>query len=176
MVFGRTYCQLTRLPIEDGDECILIPIEPGNDGRFEFIAEPVKVVYGGNVGMIHLPGNDSRWTDVWRSFMLLRVDAWELLTRDAIPIDRSLMFPPPGMGQIKRAIYKIQEKTLSPRLDVPEWMSRLHRLAEVLGRLGAQLQDHTGNDQSGDGGETLWRIIDEIRGGSTDKDEPSPVP
>lgn len=212
MVFGRTYCQLTRLPIEDGDECILIPLGVRIEGDFnkhnrggahtfnfihEFIAEPQRVVYGGNVGMMLHPGPEKRAWDEWGAFMLLRVDAWEMLARDAKPIEHVLFLPAPGMWRVKEMITKIDgdarhkavvrclngeitrdkiaDEVAKP-LEVPMWMSQLNRLAWVMWRLGIQPQDHTGNDQSGEGGETLWRIIDEIRGRSTDKDEPSPVP
>ena len=64
MVFGTVYCPLSRLPIEDGDRCILMPIgfrmkydfSSGNNadiGHFMnpyvFLArEPIEVLYEGN--------------------------------------------------------------------------------------------------------------------------------
>lgn len=60
MVFGRTYCPISRLPIEDGDECMLIALDfsikasttfdvNNFTNLYSFAAIPPQVVvYGGN--------------------------------------------------------------------------------------------------------------------------------
>jgi hypothetical protein len=68
MVFGTTYCAVSHLPINDGDNCILIPLGFKMDYEFNqwntadincfmnlyyFISAPQKIVYNGNPDMIN---------------------------------------------------------------------------------------------------------------------------
>ena len=67
MVFGNTYCAISRLEIKDGDRCILFPIGFRMDFKFDyynkadincfsylynFIDKPVEVIFEGNYSKI----------------------------------------------------------------------------------------------------------------------------
>lgn len=67
MIFGTTYCNVSHLPINDGDKCILIPLGFSLGGDFNkwnkpdindfinlyyFVGEPQEVIYNGNPSYI----------------------------------------------------------------------------------------------------------------------------
>lgn len=91
MVFGNTYCAISRLEIKDGDKCIAIPLKFNLGGSFEyynkasvntflylyeFCDEPFEVIYEGNYSMLSAY---CKRTDKWIDYMRVKHVRYELI-------------------------------------------------------------------------------------------------
>lgn len=91
MVFGKTHCAISHLPIDDGDHCILVPLmfkmeqkfgeysqEGINDFEWLYIFhdKAVEVEYGGNPQEIFLLVNRVKYSE-WKMYMLVRKDVYQ---------------------------------------------------------------------------------------------------
>ena len=100
MVFGSSYCAVSRLEIEDGDKCILIPLafhlggdfnkwDKADIGQFMWLypfcaVEPQTVRYGGNYSQIEYFNQRYKQTSEHEMYMLIHYGFYQALQKNVL--------------------------------------------------------------------------------------------
>ena len=123
MVFGKTYCAISHLPIEDGDKCYLVPLgfemkfdfDSSNKadincfiGLYRFIDSPEIVIYNGNYSDITFIEKDGFILE-HELFMLIHFDFFNKIQEQYDGTSLEYIETLPYFKTIMPILYKARE-------------------------------------------------------------------
>ncbi len=156
MVFGTTYCGISHLPINDGDECMLFPLgfsltSTGLNGDrfdsnaflfpYQFVAEAIKVTYEGNSNRITYNDNDYTGSEL---FMLVHLGFYErlisefnvLFSQDIKGLYNAKPFYPIWKQAISHQDFQLDHKLEEYPVKTPEWILNIYKVERFMYKSG----------------------------------------
>lgn len=188
MVFGRTYCGVSRLPIDDGDEVMAVPLGFQIGGDFDkynapdsnafewlyyFHSEAKRVVYEGNPSMLKYP-NGLEWNE-FSLYMIVRTDVWAAI-QESYPPEWFSGANDLHYGRTNFKLCELAHKQYMEAIknsggnidDIVKfkhsvWITELIRLENFMCRVGIAPNPMSCVDQSRESGQRYWDVIDKCR-------------